>query len=354
MIIPIRVPVDAAIHTDGGIRQLGPEHPLFRVLCPACGSHLEDQPITLVYVGAHPEDRKASGWMTGAAVGVHAACAGVPTTPVDDPRCVCGGPIEWWTGPNESAGWIHSPSSETPILDVHRPRPRATASAAGEDPCLPRMSSPTQPSPARARFIEVLRSRGMLRPGEEWVIDVNLRAYARELAEQAQASIERVRAVGAQLDYDATAPGLAEPAREVLRDASRRIRTALAGTHKQDEEVLAEVHSDPDQLVDALREVLDLFVQVSGRDTDMGYHLPHLVPTETYERWRSVIAITAEGEDKGRVVQAGPRVGMHIFWDRPGEDELATFTAQLREAGFHIHATQQERDGRRCLEVTLP
>jgi hypothetical protein len=43
---------------------------------------------------------------------------------------------------------------------------------------------PTRPSPARDQFIDVLRSRGMLRPGEEWVIDVNLRAYAHELAEQ--------------------------------------------------------------------------------------------------------------------------------------------------------------------------
>ncbi|MEU3346391.1 hypothetical protein ABZ723_15675 [Streptomyces sp. NPDC006700] len=249
MIIPIRVPVDAAIHTDGGIRQLGPEHPLFRVLCPACGSHLEDQPITLVYVGAHPEDRKASGWMTGAAVGVHAACVGVPTTPVDDPRCVCGGPIEWWTGPNESAGWIHSPSSETPILDVHRPRPRATASAAGEDPCLPRMSSPTQPSPARARFIEVLRSRGMLRPGEEWVIDVNLRAYANELAEQAQAAVQPPmdRAAFRQCITEETALGLG---RELLRDGLDSFLRRLVGPENA-QRILAE------QRAAVLREAAD-------------------------------------------------------------------------------------------------
>lgn len=47
--------------------------------------------------------------------------------------------------------------------------------------------------------------------------------------DQAQAALERVRDVGPQLEYDATAPGLAEPAREVLRDASRRIRAALNG-----------------------------------------------------------------------------------------------------------------------------
>lgn len=35
---------------------------------------------------------------------------------------------------------------------------------------------------ARDGFIEVLRSRRMMNPGEEWVIDVNLARYARELA----------------------------------------------------------------------------------------------------------------------------------------------------------------------------
>lgn len=40
---------------------------------------------------------------------------------------------------------------------------------------------------ARARFIDVLRSRGMLRPGEEWVIDANLNAFAHELAEKQRA-----------------------------------------------------------------------------------------------------------------------------------------------------------------------
>lgn len=37
---------------------------------------------------------------------------------------------------------------------------------------------------ARDRFIEVLRSRGMLKPGEEWVVDANLNAVAHELAER--------------------------------------------------------------------------------------------------------------------------------------------------------------------------
>lgn len=34
---------------------------------------------------------------------------------------------------------------------------------------------------ARERFLDVLRSRRMMKPGEEWVIDANLHAYAHEL-----------------------------------------------------------------------------------------------------------------------------------------------------------------------------
>ncbi|CAM5491980.1 MULTISPECIES: hypothetical protein [Streptomyces] len=49
------------------------------------------------------------------------------------------------------------------------------------------MTNAPQSETARDRFIAVLRSRGMLRPGEEWVIDANLKAFAHELAEQQRA-----------------------------------------------------------------------------------------------------------------------------------------------------------------------
>lgn len=39
------------------------------------------------------------------------------------PRCVCGDPIERWTGPGEP-GWIHSPGSDTACLDARPPAPR--------------------------------------------------------------------------------------------------------------------------------------------------------------------------------------------------------------------------------------
>lgn len=46
------------------------------------------------------------------------------------------------------------------------------------------MSTDEPQQSARDRFIDVLRSRGMLKPGEEWVIDANLNAFAHELAER--------------------------------------------------------------------------------------------------------------------------------------------------------------------------
>jgi hypothetical protein len=49
------------------------------------------------------------------------------------------------------------------------------------------MTTDPQTQTARDRFIGVLRSRGMMRPGEEWVIDANLDAYAHELAEKIRA-----------------------------------------------------------------------------------------------------------------------------------------------------------------------
>ncbi|SHI66236.1 hypothetical protein [Streptomyces sp. 3214.6] len=53
-----------------------------------------------------------------------------------------------------------------------------------------------------------------------------------------------------------------------------------------------------------------------------------------------------------RVAQAGPR-HVHVFYDGPGEaDQLEALTAELRAAGYHVVPTQQDRGGRRRLEVT--
>lgn len=55
-----------------------------------------------------------------------------------------------------------------------------------------------------------------------------------------------------------------------------------------------------------------------------------------------------------RVAQAGIRA-VHVFYDGPGEaEQLDAITAELREAGYHVVATQQDRGGRRRLEVTRP
>ncbi|MFC9085320.1 hypothetical protein [Nocardiopsis dassonvillei] len=74
---PIRVPADAQVRTAGGTMTLAPTHPLAvrRALCLVCDRPLRAEPITLVYIGAAPQDRKTSGWMTGAGLPVHAVCA---------------------------------------------------------------------------------------------------------------------------------------------------------------------------------------------------------------------------------------------------------------------------------------
>lgn len=55
-----------------------------------------------------------------------------------------------------------------------------------------------------------------------------------------------------------------------------------------------------------------------------------------------------------RVAQGGTRM-VFVFYDGPGEaDQLDAVTAELRAAGYHVVATQQEGAGRRRLEVTRP
>lgn len=55
-----------------------------------------------------------------------------------------------------------------------------------------------------------------------------------------------------------------------------------------------------------------------------------------------------------RCEQAGAR-RVHVFHDGPGEQHhLDTYTTVLRAAGYHVAAEQQERGGRRRLEVTRP
>jgi hypothetical protein len=76
VIIPVRVAVDAPLHLVGGQRTLTPDHPLYDRPCHVCGERLGDTPITLVYVGTHPSDRKPAGYTAGSAVAVHVDCAG--------------------------------------------------------------------------------------------------------------------------------------------------------------------------------------------------------------------------------------------------------------------------------------
>ncbi|MCI3277484.1 hypothetical protein [Streptomyces cylindrosporus] len=55
-----------------------------------------------------------------------------------------------------------------------------------------------------------------------------------------------------------------------------------------------------------------------------------------------------------RVAQGGTRY-VFVFYDGPGEaEQLEAITTELRAAGYHVVATQQDRSGRRRLEVTRP
>lgn len=55
-----------------------------------------------------------------------------------------------------------------------------------------------------------------------------------------------------------------------------------------------------------------------------------------------------------RVAPAGTRA-VHVFYEGHGEaDQLDTLTPELRAEGYHVVATQQDRGGRRRLEVTRP
>lgn len=62
---------------------------------------------------------------------------------------------------------------------------------------------------ARERFLDVLRSRRMMEPGEEWVIDTNLHSYAHELV------VATLRTVAEQVASDDDRASLLETAERV-------------------------------------------------------------------------------------------------------------------------------------------
>jgi hypothetical protein len=74
-------------------------------------------------------------------------------------------------------------------------------------------------------------------------------------------ALDRVRTLAPQLEYDATAVGLAEPAREVFRDAARRIRDALT----EPETVTTEITADTTGLAYALRAATPTGVEFAER-----------------------------------------------------------------------------------------
>lgn len=62
---------------------------------------------------------------------------------------------------------------------------------------------------ARERFLDALRSRRMMKPGEEWVIDANLHSYAHEIV------AATLRTVAEQVASDDGRASLLETAEQV-------------------------------------------------------------------------------------------------------------------------------------------
>lgn len=84
--IPVRVPADARpVLASDRLFTIEPDHALYGQPCPACGLPLSvTADVVLVLAGIAPEDRKESGYTTGGAVAVHAACAGVEPADVTE------------------------------------------------------------------------------------------------------------------------------------------------------------------------------------------------------------------------------------------------------------------------------
>lgn len=77
--ISVRVPSSAmpTVVSEGRLIPMRPDHPQSAGPCPVCGGPLAGKVIVLVFCGIAPENRKSGGWTKGAAVAVHATCAGV-------------------------------------------------------------------------------------------------------------------------------------------------------------------------------------------------------------------------------------------------------------------------------------
>jgi hypothetical protein len=87
-VIPVYVPAGAmpVLANERRFTVL-PGHPLYEELCPVCDGLLGELVAVLVFAGIEPGDRKPRGHTTGAAVAVHAMCAGVPDEAPETPPC---------------------------------------------------------------------------------------------------------------------------------------------------------------------------------------------------------------------------------------------------------------------------
>ncbi|MFJ6841402.1 hypothetical protein ACIQRE_01895 [Streptomyces griseoluteus] len=145
-----------------------------------------------------------------------------------DLTCICGSPVEWLEMPDDP-GWIHRPDA---AKSCHHARPRC-----------PECQMPHAMVPGQRLFCESLRRHieqaeapapAVQQPTEVERLRAELAALQarqsptwRGRAERAEGLLDDVAGISVDLEYAATAVGMAEPAREVLRDTARRLREAL-------------------------------------------------------------------------------------------------------------------------------
>ncbi|MFD8866046.1 hypothetical protein ACFV1F_17005 [Streptomyces sp. NPDC059590] len=100
------------IHNAGCLWRLNPE-PLRKIAAEALTRYAEAQPDT----GPDSQDSRQDTPDTTPGHGPPASADTTRTSQDTGLRCVCGDPIEPWTGPG-APGWIHSPGSDTRCLDA--------------------------------------------------------------------------------------------------------------------------------------------------------------------------------------------------------------------------------------------
>ena len=232
---------------------------------------------------------------------VHGRPVDTPTTPPDDgPRCVCGDPLQWYTAPGGGAGWVHDPAPDSPVFDVHKPRPadgptRLPPAVYDEALRAARRQAPAADEDAQRttrrqslRIILDRASRGViLRTDEAALLRQHVDAEQRDAdtaRQVAAGNLRHVRMLYADLQA-------AQAERDRSDEAARRVL-------EQRQEMAAEryaLQERAEQLSAVLGQVLREFTQ-HGHPGAPCVRTPWL-RTDTVDRWRAALDGTEQPKE---------------------------------------------------------